>query len=183
MTNTSSIGLPRLPNTTAFLSVVRVEATLILKFKSVGGTSEMSFHWYHNTSHHIMTTSTSFSSSFINCSSNNQEERIMDEMVGGGEGRDIDVRRDELQAKREACMTDIKRQLEASLDDMKETTKRLLTEIGHHVKVTHDVIYDYENVLETQQKEAIRLEEVSKTVNSATNPFLDNVIGPLQQAT
>ena len=104
----------------------------------------------------------------------------MDETVDG-EGQHIDIRRDELQAKREACMTDIKRQLEASLDEMREATKRLLTEIGHHVKVTHDVIYDYENVLETQQKEATRLEDVSKTVNSATNPFLENMMDTLQQ--
>ena len=128
-----------------------------------------------------MTTATSFSSSF-NRFCNNQVEPIMDETVGGREVHDIDLRLEELQAKREACMADIKRQLETSLDDMKETTKRLLTEIGHHVKVTHHVIYDYENVLETQQKEATRLEEVSKAVNSATNPFLESMIDTLHQA-
>jgi hypothetical protein len=92
------------------------------------------------------------------------------------DGNSDDARRVELRAKREACMADIQRQIDATLDDMKSTAKRLLEEIGAHVNITHNVIYDYENVLDTQQKEASRLDEVSKTVSNATNPFLENSV-------
>ena len=101
---------------------------------------------------------------------------------GTGIGEDVayDARRAELRAQRDTFMTDLKRQLEVSMDDMRDTAKRLLTEIGAHVNVTHNVIYDYQSVLETQQKEAARLEEVSKTVNSATNPFLETMMSEVQ---
>ena len=92
---------------------------------------------------------------------------MMEEDNGGKE--EANFRCAQLRAKRESRMVDLKRQLEASL-----------TEIGTHVKVTHNVIYDYESVLETQQKEATRLEEVSKTVNCATNPFLETMMSKAQ---
>jgi hypothetical protein len=86
-------------------------------------------------------------------------------------------RRAELRIKREECMTSMKQQLEKSLMEMQDTAKCLLNEIGTYVQVTHDVMYSYEQVLESQQTEAQRLEDVSKSVVSATNPFLNNAAG------
>jgi hypothetical protein len=126
-----------------------------------------------------MATVASFPSSFDPASDNQDPAIVMMEEANGG-NEEENFRRAQLRAKRESCMADLKRQLEASLDDMKEISKRLLTEIGTHVKVTHNVIYDYESVLETQQKEATRLEEVSKTVNCATNPFLETMMSKAQ---
>lgn len=100
--------------------------------------------------------------------------------IGAGEGLEHDARRAELRAQSDAFMADLRRQLEASIDDMRDTAKRLLAEIEAHVNVTHNVIYDYQSVLVTQQKEAVRLEEVSKTVNSATNPFLETMMREVQ---
>ena len=90
------------------------------------------------------------------------------------------VRRAELRAQRDARMADLKVLLEDCINDMRETANRLLTEIGTHVNVTHSVQDDYQTVLETQQKEATRLEEVSKTVNNATNPFLETIMSEMQ---
>lgn len=94
----------------------------------------------------------------------------------GGETTE-NPRRAELRAKREECMATMKHQLETSLMEMQDTAKCLLTEIGSYIKVTHDVMYNYEGVLESQQAEAQRLEDVSKTVSSATNPFLESSMG------
>jgi hypothetical protein len=85
-----------------------------------------------------------------------------------------DPRRAELRVKREECMTSMKQQLETSLMEMQDTAKCLLNEIGTYVQVTHDVMYSYEQVLESQHTEAQRLEDVSKSVVSATNPFLNS---------
>ncbi len=127
-----------------------------------------------------MTSTTAFSTSF-DPTFHNQGNLALD-VVGTGAGEDLahDVRRAELRAQCDTLMADLKRQLEASIDDMRETAKRLLGEIGTHVNVTQNVIYDYQSVLETQQKEAARLEEVSKTVNSATNPFLETMMSEVQ---
>lgn len=88
------------------------------------------------------------------------------------ETNDNDVKKDIRAKEREAGIADLKQQFESSLDTIRTATKRLLVEIGTHVQETHKVIGDYEQILETQQLEATRLEEVNKSVLSATNPFL-----------
>ena len=102
--------------------------------------------------------------------------------AGGDLGEsESDERRARLRAQREASMDTMKHILEASLDTMREAAERLLAEVSNHVNVTCDVIHDYEYVLESQQKEATRLEQVSKTVNDATNPFLEKILSKMKE--
>lgn len=74
--------------------------------------------------------------------------------------------------ERDAGMADLKRKFESSLDTIRTAVSHLLTEMGTHMESTHNVIGEYEQILETQQQEAQRLEEVNKSVLSAMNPFL-----------
>jgi hypothetical protein len=127
-----------------------------------------------------MTTTAAFSTALDPTFGTQEDHGLVGIRDGTDEEAPNDARRAELRAQRDACMADMKRQLEASINDMRETATRLLTEIGSHVNVTHNVIYDYQGVLETQQKEATRLEEVSKTVSSATNPFLETMMSEVQ---
>lgn len=89
---------------------------------------------------------------------------------------DKENHRHEIEARRtkerEASMAELKVKFESSLDTIRNAAKKLLTEIGSHVKVTHSVVGEYEDILETQQQEAQRLEDVNQKVLSATNPFL-----------
>ncbi|KAI2510258.1 hypothetical protein MHU86_4136 [Fragilaria crotonensis] len=127
-----------------------------------------------------MTTIGTFSTAFDPNFHNQEELALVVDGTGAGEDVAFDARRAELRAQSDSFMADLKRQLEASIDDMRDTAKRLLAEIEAHVNVTHNVIYDYQSVLETQQKEAARLEEVSKTVNIATNPFLETMMSDVE---
>lgn len=96
----------------------------------------------------------------------NKENKQKEETNDKDEDKDLRAK------EREAGMAELKRQFESSLDTIRTATKRLLVEIGTHVQETHKVIGEYEQILETQQQEATRLEEVNKSVLSATNPFL-----------
>jgi hypothetical protein len=64
-------------------------------------------------------------------------------------------------------------ELEAILNDVKVTTKRLLEEITNYTDVFESVLSDYERVQASQRKEAQRLDEVSPDVEGATNRFLE----------
>ena len=157
------------------------QRTAIGPILSKRGLHKIHFLLRHTASHHYtMTTTGTFSTAYDPSFHNKEDLALVVDGTGIGEDVAYDARRAELRAQRDTFMTDLKRQLEVSMDDMRDTAKRLLTEIGAHVNVTHNVIYDYQSVLETQQKEAARLEEVSKTVNSATNPFLETMMSEVQ---
>ena len=64
-------------------------------------------------------------------------------------------------------------ELEAILNDVKATTKKLLEEITNYTDVFESVLGDYERVQTSQRKEAERLDEVSPHVEGATNRFLE----------
>lgn len=79
----------------------------------------------------------------------------------------------ELEAAREKFMGDLKRKLEGCLDNIRETTKHFMTEVGTYAQATHSVLHKYEQIFDSQESETQRLEDISQNVNNATNlPFL-----------
>lgn len=88
---------------------------------------------------------------------------------------DSENHRSEVPSKQDAITFELKRNLECGLDEMRLVAKRLMKETATYVKNAESVTNDYHHVLEAQQKEAQRLELVSRDVENATNPILHSL--------
>lgn len=72
----------------------------------------------------------------------------------------------------EAVLQNTATQLEAILNDLKGTTRKLLDEIGIYMEAAESVSTDYKKCQESQRNEARRLAEVQPDVEGATHRFL-----------
>lgn len=84
----------------------------------------------------------------------------------------VDSMERQLRQESDAIIKNTATQLEGILNDVKGTTKSLLSEIQTYMKTSDSVSADYIRCQESQRKEAQRLAEVSPDVEGATNRFV-----------
>ena len=81
----------------------------------------------------------------------------------------------EVRELRKDTFSEAAMRLEQYLNNMKEATKKMLSEIDFYLKESEKVTIDYIQCQYNQQKEASRLEECEPGVSEATQRFLQNM--------